>query len=185
MNRYSMEAGRLVLTRKVNGESDSGILFGFKPERDISEILEIGDVAVELALQILEVRGEQLRVVFQTPHGFGILRENILVEDDLTVFNKLVAKRTPHLEYPQVALVYSVWVHKPAIVKMLQDPKLLEFLKQTGFLPMFRLKFWNVVPTHSRTKDPILALSLVGVKGHVMFKKATLLELPQMGSHAQ
>lgn len=177
-----MEVGNLVLTRRTVGDDHSTILFGFKPERDIREILTLNDVAFELNFAVTELRGEQIRTQFQTPQGFGILRGELLEFDHYQKMERLLRKRPHHREFPQQGLIYTVWVHKPAVVKMLQDPRLEELYELTGFLPMLRLRFWKGIPDGSSRKEDLLVVTLAGFAGMVMFKKATLTEFPEMGT---
>lgn len=182
LNRYDREVGNLVLTRHTVGDERSTIVFGFKPEREIGEILSLNDVAFELNFSIIEERGLQIRTQCQTPQGFGILRGEIFDEEVMGKIERLLKDRPHHKEFPQQGLIYTVWVHKPAVVKMLQSPKLIELFEQTGFLPMFRLRFWKGIPEGSSRKDDLLLVTLAGFAGRVMFKKATLTEFPEMGS---
>lgn len=177
-----MEVGNLVLTRHMVGDDNSTILFGYKPEREIQEILTLDDVAIELNFAITEAKQTQIRVQCQTPQGFGIMRSELANYEAVAKLEKLLKNRPHHPEYPQQGLIYTVWVHKPAVVRMLQNPKLVEIFHEMGFLPMFRLRFWKGKPEGSSRKDDLIVVTLAGVAGMVMFKKATLMEFPEMGT---
>jgi len=164
------------------GDDSSTIIFGFKPERDIREILTLDDVAFELNFAVSELRTNQLRTQCQTPQGFGILRGELLEFDHYQKMERLLRKRPHHPQYPHLGLIYTVWVHKPAVVKMLQDSRLQELYELTGFLPMLRLRFWKGIPDGSSRKEDLLVVTLAGFAGAVMFKKATLTEFPEMGT---